>query len=666
MLNHVDGWIKTNNYKELRSKFYFARGVIFFTKGDNSKAVAIFDSTSQILSPEVDKQLPCDLYYYWGSALRGLGRMKLAEIRIGQSLKQARELNSPALKARALRELGIISYHEGSYSESINYCQEALKWYYEVDDKKGRAAVYNILSMLNKAVDNNQLALELLDKANEIYLQLNDKNGLATTMLNRGVIFDRMQEYDKAHQCFKSALESFKDAGNQQIIPLLYNNIGSIYGKIGRLDSAMILLNEAIRRYELLGNLKGKASTLHSKGKIYCDLKEYTKAIESMNQALELSEEIGAQTLKISILTDLALCYQYSKQYEQAYITQKKLTELKNLVWDDKSNSQIAELEVLYHTELKERENTELRYQNEVIIKQNTIQKIILIASLCGFFILGVLIVIIYLSNKALKAKNREIVLKQEKIERQNKALASQKNMLIELSNDKDRFFSIATQNLYEPVGTIYKLLEHTLQIQTKGSKEDLHAFIKTSKEASVQAFNLLENLYYWARIQQGHIDHDPAPHLLKPLLEHIIMLQQPKATAKMIIIRLLAENDNVGAYFDAKLIEIALRNLIENAVKFSTRGGEVNVKLWSDGIKSWIRISDSGVGMTREQLEALFSRRFSGSVPGTHGEKGGGLGLILTKNFIDRNMGTIKVESSIAEGTTVLVSLPSNRNKLI
>ena len=233
------------------------------------------------------------------------------------------------------------------------------------------------------------------------------------------------------------------------------------------------------------------------------------------------------------------------------------------------------------------------------------------------------------------------------------------------MSNDKDRFFSIAAQNLYEPVGTIYKMLEHVLVLQRNGESVDFTSFIKTSKEAAVQAFNLLENLYYWARIQQGQIEYDPTLCKVKPLVEQIVTLQQPKATSKMMMIRIEID-ENLEGYFDQKLIEIVMRNLVENAVKFSTRSGEVVIKGWEKDSRLLLKVSDNGVGMTRDQIEKIFSNRYNTATLGTHGEKGGGLGLILAKAFIDRNLGNIQVESSIAEGTTVTINLPLSRNQLV
>ena len=199
---------------------------------------------------------------------------------------------------------------------------------------------------------------------------------------------------------------------DQGRVALLDNNIGSVYGKTNRPDSAIYYIDKAIKMYKLMGNLSGQSSALHSMGKFFDQSKNFQKAIQYYLIALDIADQIGAKPIKATVLADLAQCYNNCKQYDKAYQTQKNLTELNSLIWDDKSSNQLADLEALYHTEQKERENLELQYQNEVITRKITNQRFLIYASSAGFIILAVFLTIIYIKNKTLSAKNREITLK--------------------------------------------------------------------------------------------------------------------------------------------------------------------------------------------------------------------------------------------------------------
>jgi len=113
--------------------------------------------------------------------------------------------------------------------------------------------------------------------------------------------------------------------------------------------------------------------------------------------------------------------------------------------------------------------------------------------------------------------------------------------------------------------------------------------------------------------------------------------------------------------YTDKITSEVAIRNIIENAIKFSTLNGKITIRVEENNNSVEIIIVDNGVGMTKDQISALFSVRKPYMAAGTHGEKGVGLGLSLTKEFIERNLGTLKIESSIALGTSVSIILPSS-----
>lgn len=231
------------------------------------------------------------------------------------------------------------------------------------------------------------------------------------------------------------------------------------------------------------------------------------------------------------------------------------------------------------------------------------------------------------------------------------------------LNTTKDKLFSIIAHDLRGPVGTSADLLEVMMENYTDLSDEEQLKMLEILKNSAKSTFNLLETLLNWTIIQTGTLVFRPEFFSLTGCIESIVENMNPSAFSKSI---LLSFNFDVElfVYADQNMMQTILRNLIGNAIKYTSRGGSIVVKATMKDNNPEISISDNGVGMDEATRNNLFVLNKQNSKYGTENEKGTGLGLILCKEFIERHGGRLSVESELGKGSTFTFEIPKIFNQ--
>ena len=229
--------------------------------------------------------------------------------------------------------------------------------------------------------------------------------------------------------------------------------------------------------------------------------------------------------------------------------------------------------------------------------------------------------------------------------------LVKSEKKLREANATKDKFFSIIAHDLKNPFNSIVGFSDLLLKNIDKYDKDKILNFVKNINNSSKQAFILLENLLLWARSQSGNIEFYPTKNNLKNIIQENILLAENQANNKEIQI----ENHITDDYFvfcDKNMINTVIRNLLTNAVKFTTNKGKITtaIKLIENNYE--VTISDTGVGISPENIDKLFRIDSKHQTLGTADEKGTGLGLILCKEFIEKHKGKIWAESEKGKGS--------------
>jgi signal transduction histidine kinase len=236
--------------------------------------------------------------------------------------------------------------------------------------------------------------------------------------------------------------------------------------------------------------------------------------------------------------------------------------------------------------------------------------------------------------------------------------LMSTRRRLQEANAAKDKFFSIIAHDLRSPftalVGMSRYLVDEIDSLDRKTAKEFLEAIHKSSKNA----FNLLENLLEWSRIQTGRVVLVPEEIDLARLLDENLSLFESNFAGKDLEVENRFRGDE-KAWADENTIHTVLRNLISNAIKFTPRGGKISFFSEKTPSELKIGVQDNGVGMSVEKQRELFRVDVRTSSRGTEDESGTGLGLVLCREFVEKNGGRIRIESEINRGSLIEFSLP-------
>jgi two-component system sensor histidine kinase/response regulator len=255
------------------------------------------------------------------------------------------------------------------------------------------------------------------------------------------------------------------------------------------------------------------------------------------------------------------------------------------------------------------------------------------------------------IAEEKLAAQNREIV-------RQKDELEKQKRELIELNATKDKFFSIIAHDLRSPISTLISISETLRTDIDLLTGRETNEILTSLHDMSKNYLKLLDNLLQWACIQTGRMEANPERFNLVEVINEIIGFYHPRAFEKQVKLDSSAEGE-ILVFADKNMVRTVLRNLVSNALKYTTTEGAVLIGAKPLQEQVEVFVNDNGLGMTSEMVEKLFKPDQTFSTLGTANEKGTGLGLILCKEFIEKNKGSIHVESERGHGSTFRFLLP-------
>lgn len=233
------------------------------------------------------------------------------------------------------------------------------------------------------------------------------------------------------------------------------------------------------------------------------------------------------------------------------------------------------------------------------------------------------------------------------------------------LNVSKNKFFSILSHDLKGAFGQFIGATDLILDSINEFDKEQIENIVKLLNEQAEKNYKLLENLLDWSKSQEGILKFQPEPINISLLFKEIVEYYKQQAENKSIDL-IVKVKENLIIYADKYMLSTVLRNLISNAIKFTSENGQVIISAREIVDKEnfgekvlEVSVADSGVGMEKDRLEKLFNLEGNYSTKGTGGETGTGLGLILCKEFIEKHGGKIYVESEVGKGSVFKFTIP-------
>jgi len=523
------------------------------------------------------------------------------------------------------------------------------------------------LGTTNRMLRNFDKAIVYYKQTLEIDLKLGVVDFLVSDYYNLGEAYFKLGDSIETSNYLHKAVQLESQINNEEYKTKLTFFKGKTYLELNKLDSAFIYLNEAYNRI-LRSKVSSDIIEVHLfLGKYYLAVNNYDKAIYHQNMGINLSKVSNYLFHITELYQNLSTAYNNKKQYKKAYQSSQRsahLLDSLNLAVINKSfilDKQQIELEKAKNDFLIEQNIKQIEIEKGSLkLKLVTRFSIIIIT----FFIVILLIVVINYRNKSkinkrLKEKGEIIELQSDELKSTINNLEVNEEKLRNLNATKDRFFSIISHDLKNPFNILLGYAD--LLVNEPSIKKDskkLDKIINTIRNTTKFSYELLENLLTWSQSQTGGLKVNPTLFNLSQSINSKIEFFEGAANSKEITMN-FDVHDNLHVFADQNMILTTVRNLISNAIKFTMRGG--NIELTAKQLENNIifSVKDDGIGISSEDQEKLFRIDSDFKINGTDNEKGTGLGLILCKDFIIQNGGEISVESEKGKGSIFTFTLP-------
>jgi len=260
-----------------------------------------------------------------------------------------------------------------------------------------------------------------------------------------------------------------------------------------------------------------------------------------------------------------------------------------------------------------------------------------------------------FLQEQEIKKQNIEL----EAINDNLEILVEERTKELEKANaTKDKFFSIIAHDLKNSFTGLLGHSDILLSDFDRFPDNEKKAIVKTIQQVSEDTYKLLQNLLDWASVQTGNMQFVVDEFDLNGFLSDEFKLQQGIVATKGLTIS-FNPTETILVKADKKMLSTVIRNVLSNAVKYTPKDGHVNLELSKTGAFAVITVKDNGIGISPENINKLFQVKENYKTHGTNNEEGTGLGLILCKEFINKNNGDITIKSEVGVGTEVSVTVP-------
>lgn len=601
-----------------------------------------------------------------------------------QSLELSRQIDYPAGEATALCRMGDYFSDQGDQVKSVQYYSDALTVGLENGEGYLILRARNHLANQHKFNGDYAKALEEYLLGVELAKQLDNKEVLVVLTENIALLYGEQNDFEQALYHFKTVKKLNDEIGNDTFTAISDSNMGSIYADMGELEYAMYHVNRSISVFEKHEMIDWLAFAYQVKGKAYLKQKKYKWSLFWYNQSKSLYEKgIQDERSEIQLLNgiaeanmgidndSLAKTYALSAMNLSTKLKENEgLRESANVLYQVHKKNKDFETALEYHESVRrlsdsisknensknlvmlktklnhEQQKADLIAQNEVALAR---QKNYIYASIGILLVLLGITLLIRRNEKIQKKLNKELNLKKDELEKNEVELR-------EINETKDKLFSIIGHDLRGPIGAFQGLL----QLFRKGEvnqKEFLNFIPKLRSDIDHISFTL-NNLLSWGQTQMNGAVTKASKVSLENLVDENVNLLSEIAEKKSIKVlnKLVA---NTLAWSDADQIDIVIRNLISNALKFTPQGGSVTIDAKERNDHWEISVQDTGVGMDLETQSKIFCNNSTVTTYGTNNEKGTGLGLSLCKEMVENNKGTIWVESSLEKGTSFYFTVP-------
>ncbi len=496
------------------------------------------------------------------------------------------------------------------------------------------------------------LAYQHLKASEKISIAIADVEGSAYSHDELGELFRKKGDYDNAEKNLLMAATLARNLKIRILLPPVQLHLANLYLDKGDYPRSLIYFDSVRNEQANIKNPFFLAECDLGTGQVMTKLGKYPEALDRYNKTLNTARELNARNLALSAYSALASLYEITKDYKKSLRFHQQHDALRDSIFSKSTMEKLLKDQIRFQIMNKDLEIEALsqvqQQQTTEIKKQELIQNVLVIVAVLSI----ILLYSVYRSSQRRKRINRLLLDHQEEIKRRSIDLE-------QLNQVKDKFFSIISHDLRSPMNALAGTLD--LLSKQKITPEEFSSLTEALRVQFNHTRTLINNLLDWTfmqmdklRIQQEQVN------LFKTTEDSFEALRN--LYPKDIYCENRIDPKLIGLG-DPNIISLVLRNLILNAIKFTKIGGRVWVEAGTKGSELIISVSDNGIGIKPEIQQFLFKRTSNYSTRGTANEMGTGLGLILCKEFIEKNGGKIWLESKVGEGSTFFFTLPKYEN---
>lgn len=579
--------------------------------------------------------------------------------------------------------------------QGAEFSYRALQLSQEADYPSGMAYALRAIASSLLTEERIYLCMKNLQRSLQLFKTIDDSTGIAGCYISLGHLYRRLQDRDQELFYHSKAFDFFSRKGSPERIGVTTHNLGETYYYRGEYKRATELTERAIAINDSLRNFTVLSACYRVMGNIKLAQNDKEGAAYWYNKTLSISELLGEGSQKVATvdaLINLARLASEKNQDEQALKNLQRaftiakenrlfnytqpiyeaiienhskrgaLQELRRTINDYRITAQElsnVETEVMFRfTETMFRVDSLENTANELVernrIQQNLIEEKNSRTRMTVIFLISLLVLSIVLTYNVVKLRKANVLLTEQRamVRRQNQQLE-------ELNGLKNKFLSILSHDIKAP---LQGLKSYVGLLKTGGeliSRGQLIQFGTELEQQLEDTTKMADNLILWAKLQMKKAQTQPRSITIGPEIEEVIRLYETAAKAKNLKLQYRGAVDEI-VWADPNQYSFIVRNLVYNAIKYSHAGDSIEISSRSQGATSILSVTDSGEGISKETIEALYRNTPIETQLGTAGEEGTGLGLRICLEFAQLNRGRLTIKNNpTGKGTCFLLELP-------
>ncbi|MCK3685328.1 tetratricopeptide repeat protein [Maribellus sp. YY47] len=629
--------------RKLVMQAYYTLGRVYIEMENYEDSQACMDTALFIVNSLNDDWYKGEILYRKATNNHFLGDQIEALDTYSDAVQACRKADNYKTLGSSYSMMGTIYRMNGLYDRAIEYIIKS-EWSYEkAGFKEGKAWSDYLLGRTYADLGLSEEAMNSFQKALEIYKRLSlvdgDRGGEAICYAQIAMLNIASGDYEEALKNIETNREIYEAKGSKFGLSDVYKGLGVLEYSRGNYREAENYLQTALELKNELEETLSLASIYKYMGLCMIGDGQNEEGIRTIRKGLDQAISNDQKKIQLDIYENLTKAYLEIGNHNNAIECQKKQIEIQNLILAGGGNVKASQLSAMYEIDQKNNQIAELEKQNKInalSLRQQQITRKIMISGIILAFLIAGIILGFY---RKLKRTNRE---------------------LHEANAAKDKFFAIISHDLRGPIGTLTSFLQHLSSNFDHFTRDELEETVDVLCKSAENVSQLLENLLVWAKSQAEKMEYRPEQLNLVDCIENVVNDLSHIAGNKEITVS-FERKAEILVFADRNMLQTILRNVLSNAIKFTHRGGSVSIQPEIKGKNSvMVRVADTGVGIEKSKIATIFDISSSYHTHGTENEMSTGLGLILVKDFVEKNKGTISIESEQKKGTIVSFTLPA------